>query len=345
MKKVLIVGAFDFEGLDTGGQPVKTRELYYGLVEQFGKENVQYIDTFNFKARISKFLSALLIKVRKADVIIMLPAHNGVVFLSTFLLLYKRKKTNLYYDVVGGWLPQRLTDDRHLTLKMKKMSGIWVETSSMKKALNKLGLNNISVVPNYKDLVPVEDNELSLYEVSKPIKFCTFSRVIPQKGIDLAIEAINRVNNIHNDVVAILDIYGPIDEGYRKTFMSLVENSKGIAYKGIVAPNQSVDILRRYFSLLFPTRFYTEGIPGTIIDAYASGLPIITSLWENCSDIFIEGYTGWGYPFDSEEQIYILIEKAVNDPEVFCSMRNNCLYEYKKFSKHTVVKQIISLME
>ena len=52
-------------------------------------------------------------------------------------------------------------------------------------------------------------------------------------------------------------------------------------YCGIKDPKDSVKTLKNYFALVFPTRFYTEGIPGTIIDAYYAGVPVIASKWES----------------------------------------------------------------
>lgn len=45
-----------------------------------------------------------------------------------------------------------------------------------------------------------------------------------------------------------------------------------IKYCGTVSFDKTTEVLKEYFALVFPTRFYTEGIPGTIIDAFASGL-------------------------------------------------------------------------
>ncbi len=51
--------------------------------------------------------------------------------------------------------------------------------------------------------------------------------------------------------------------------------------------------------MLFPTKFKTEGIPGTIIDAYASGLTVVSSIWDNYNEIIDDGITGIGYEIDN----------------------------------------------
>ena len=61
--------------------------------------------------------------------------------------------------------------------------------------------------------------------------------------------------------------------------------------------------MKYYFALLFPTRFYTEGIPGTILDAYAAGIPVICSRWESCADVVDDGVTGITYPFEDMQML------------------------------------------
>ena len=99
---------------------------------------------------------------------------------------------------------------------------------------------------------------------------------------------------------------------------------------GTVPSEKSVQTIKNYFALLFPTKFYTEGTPGTLIDACAAGVPVITSLWENYGDVFTEGVTGWGFEFGNLEQFKSLLKKAADDPEAFSKMKLSALNEFKK---------------
>jgi hypothetical protein len=76
-------------------------------------------------------------------------------------------------------------------------------------------------------------------------------------------------------------------------------------------------VLKDYFALLFPTHFYTEGIPGTVIDAYAAGIPVISAKWESYSDVIDEGVTGIGYKDGAERAsrhgVYLVDTKAKGD--------------------------------
>lgn len=77
--------------------------------------------------------------------------------------------------------------------------------------------------------------------------------------------------------------------------------------------------------LVLRTRFYTEGIPGTIIDAYAAGIPVISAKWQSFNDIIDDHATGIGYEFNNIsdlKQILVSISKA---PSTFNNMKLNCL--------------------
>jgi len=51
-----------------------------------------------------------------------------------------------------------------------------------------------------------------------PYKLCTFSRVLKEKGIEDAINAVIKVNTDCGREVCTLDIYGQIDENTKMRF-------------------------------------------------------------------------------------------------------------------------------
>ena len=83
--------------------------------------------------------------------------------------------------------------------------------------------------------------------------------------------------------IATLDIYGPVEDDYKEELFSLIESSQNnCKYCGIIDSSKSVEALKSYFALLFPTHWKHEGIPGTIIDAFSAGIPVIARKWQRC---------------------------------------------------------------
>ena len=335
--KICIIGAFGFDTMPTGGQPVKTRNLYRLLVERYGTDEISYIETYGWKKHPLKMFHAVRRAVKQSEIVIMLPAHNGVkIFTPLLLKCAKKTSTKLFYDVIGGWLPQKTQTDKKLAAQLRRFNGIWVETSSMKSALERQGFSNVSVIPNFKFITPLTPEELPPLE--KPYRLCTFSRVMKEKGIEDAIEAVTKVNKNLENTVYTLDIYGPVDEAYREKFEAIRSKFPDyIQYKGIAQPDESTSVLQGAFALLFPTHFATEGIPGTILDAYAAGGPIITAKWENCDDILDDNITGWGYEMNDMQGLYTILSQICSDTKKWNDIRKNCLKKYACFSANAVV--------
>ena len=118
-----------------------------------------------------------------------------------------------------------------------------------------------------------------------------------------------------------------------------------VRYKGAVPFDQSVAVLKNYFALLFPTRYFTEGVPGTIIDAYAAGLPVISAKWESFADVVAEDETGYGYDFGDQKAFHQLLERCAIEPAMILQLKENCLNEAKKFTPENALGVLMRKME
>lgn len=342
--KIGIIGAFGFDTLDTGGQPVKTRALYHGLTERYGRQNIEFVETMGWKKKPLKVLKHFFEVANKCDCLIMLPAENGLGVFVTLLMLYKNNR-KIYYDVIGGWLPTFIERKKRICKLLQQFNGIWVETAQMQKDLEALGLNNVTIIPNFKDLNILKENEMN-YNYEYPLPVCTFSRINKGKGIEDAINAVTAINQKYGKIIYKLDIYGAIGEEYVDEFKKMRSNfPEYISYKGIVPADKSVETVKQYFLLLFPTRFYTEGIPGTLIDAYCAGVPVISALWLNYVGVFENEVTGYGYPFGDVEQFEKQLEYAAVNIEKINMLKKNCLCKAHLFSKDIVINNICNYLE
>ena len=224
---------------------------------------------------------------------------------------------------------------------LKRFDGLYAETETLKQKLGALGLDNVSVVPNCKNLEILAKDEL-VYQSGEPLKLCTFSRVMKEKGIEDAANAVKEVNAQAGRIIYTLDIYGQVDSGEKEWFENL-ENGfpEYVKYKGEVGYDKSTEVLKNYFALLFPTRFYTEGIPGTIIDAYAAGIPVISAKWESFSDMVDEGVTGFGYEMGDVSGLARQLVAMAEDPETLNKMKSDCLKKSRDFTPQSALKNLI----
>lgn len=341
VKIIGICGHFGGGHTFLDGQTVKTKNLANELERIYGENEVMKVDTYGGV----KHFPILIIKLVKllfcCQNVIVLPAQNGLRVVATlyaYLNLMLHRK--LHYVVIGGWLPEFLADKNRLIKQLKKFSGIYVETITMKNALESIGFLNIFVMPNFKNIHILDKDEL-VYSKCEPYQLCTFSRVMKEKGIEDAIKAVTNINKANNRTVYELDIYGQIAPDQESWFESLQANFPSyIRYRGLVDHNQSVNVVKEYFALLFPTHFFTEGIPGTILDAYAAGVPIISSRWESFHDIIDDGKTGIGYEFSNTEELTSLLANFAEHPRDILALKNNCLEKAKSYLPKNVVNVI-----
>ena len=338
MKKVGIVGHFGFGHDLLNGQTIKVKILFQEFQKQLGAENTMAVDTHGGAKKVPAMIAGTIKMFRQRENCMVLPAYKGVLFFTPlFSVLNKIYHRRTYYIVVGGWLDSYLDKYKWLEKQLKNYTAICVETTTMKKALEKRGFQNIELMKNCKELQKLSFEELP-HSFTEPYALCTFSRVMKGKGIENLIHAIQEVNEKAGSTVYTLDIYGEVWKDYVDEFEAMKKEFPDyIKYKGSVNYDQSVDTLKNYFALAFPTLFYTEGIPGTIIDAYAAGLPVISSKWESYDDVIEDNITGIGYEFGSDDALVEVLEMIKSNPQKMIDMKEACLRKAKEFSPKAIV--------
>lgn len=142
-----------------------------------------------------------------------------------------------------------------------------------------------------------------------PLKLCTFSRVMREKGIEDAVNVVETVNRELGLTVFTLDIYGQVDSVQIEWFDELQSKFPSyIRYAGLVPFDKSVDVLKEYFALLFPTYYEGEGFAGTLIDAFSAGVPVIASDWKYNTEIVNEN-VGFIFPSGDEQAFADILKK------------------------------------
>ena len=347
MKTASVIGHFAFGKTFLDGQTIKTKILTEELQKKLGQEQVLIIDTYGGLKTLAKAPFQILFALKNSQNVIIFPAHNGLRVYAPLLSCLKRffKNRKLHYVVIGGWLPQFLKKRKGLAKALKNFDGIYVETGTMKSALEARGFENVFVMPNCKKLTMLSENEL-VYPQGVLHKLCTFSRVMREKGIETAINVIKKVNDQFGYLAYSLDIYGQVDTTQAEWFENLKKRfPEGVRYCGCVDADKSVEILQSYFALLFPTHFYTEGIPGTIIDAYAAGIPVISAKWESYSDVVDEGVTGIGYDFDDVEQFAQLLLNIAENPNTLLEMKYACIEKAENFIPANAIRVLLDAIQ
>lgn len=339
--QVSVLGHFG-EGVSLlNGQTVKTKIITEELQNQLGQDQVYKIDTHGGKKTLLKAPFQVISALKNSDNVLIFPAQNGLRVYAPLLsfcnFFFKRK---LHYIVIGGWLPTFLQDKLWLAKRLKRFDCIYVETEAMKKALQDQGFNNIFVMPNCKQLTVLSENKL-VYPTSNPYKLCTFSRVMREKGIEDAVDAVKAVNSELGYTAFELNIFGQIDRNQTEWFDSLQRKFPNfIHYGGQIPFDQSVEVLKDHFALLFPTYYEGEGFAGTLIDAYSAGVPVVATDWKYNSELVSEA-VGCLYPAQNREALIEILKSLASSPQDWLCKKTMCL---KTARQYEPAKAIVELL-
>ena len=328
------------------GQTIKTRVLVEELKRKYPCAEIFLVDTYQYQKHPWSILKNLFICMKESQAVFVLLSRNGmrVIFpIINFLNRFYRKP--ILHDCIGGSLDVLAEKYPGIRLQLNRFDVNWVESPNLKMRLEKMGIRNVVYLPNFKRLNVLPEGQLRKND-QRPFRFCTFSRVNEAKGVGRAAEAIIQINRKAGRIEASLDVYGPIEEDYGHVLKRYAELSDGaVAYRGVASPDQSVEILKDYYALLFPTTFDGEGFPGTVIDALSAGLPIIATQWHCNGEIIAHGKTGFLYPVEQPEQLGELIERAMLDAQSIFEMRKNCVKEAMKYDADTVMGVICDKLD
>lgn len=343
MKKVAILGHFAFGTDKANGQTIKTKIVAAALKKEIGEEQMGFFDTMGGWLFLVKMPFMMLRMLWSYRNIIIMPAYKGVHLIALLIVLlnipFRRK---LHYVVIGGWLPNYVRKYPILRWAVRKIDVVYVETNYMLEALRQEGYKNIKLMPNFKPITIKDEKDLHAVG-APPFALCTFSRVMKEKGIEDAIYAVKKSNETLGHKVFTLDIYGLIQKGEEQWFEQLMSRQpEEIRYCGIAPFDKSTEVLGRYFALLFPTHFHTEGFPGTIIDAMSAGVPPIASDCPSDKELIADGKTGLLFPLGNADQLADILVHCAGHPAIINDMRPLCLNKAGEYQPEKVIKALSS---
>lgn len=342
MKKICIVGHFNFKGELSGGQTIKTHIISDAIKNNTNNQvKIFKIDTANWKRKNILLMFKILLNFFRCKDVIFLPAQNGIkVFLPLFTVLKILFKVKLHYIVTGAWLANLVKRKHKYVNLLKKIDYIYVQTSVLKNSLCDIGIcKNLVLMPNFKHFDKI--NEVFKKDYSYPFKLCVLSRIEEKKGILEAIEVVSKLNESLLEPKCELDIYGPVKKEFEDDFYMSLKKTNCVKYLGNLHYSKINSVLKNYNLLLFPTKYFTEGLPGTIIDAYSSGVPVLASRWASSSEFIIENKTGLTYEFDNRDDFANKLHYLISKPELIKTMKKYCLNEAQKYHEVNVIKILL----
>lgn len=183
----------------------------------------------------------------------------------------------------------------------KKVDVYIVPSEFLKNKLNnsslKLPGSQIAVKPNFIKDIPAEN-------INREDFFLFIGRLSPEKGIATLLQCFAAAPSLK------LVIAG--DGPDKDMVLAHTKNVANITYLGQQLKEQVLELMKKCRALLFPSIWY-EGLPLTIIEALATGTPVIASNLGAMTEMIQDGYNGFYFnPGNADELRNKVIQLAGN---------------------------------
>ncbi|MBO5632959.1 MAG: glycosyltransferase family 4 protein [Aeriscardovia sp.] len=338
MKRILVLGAFGYRETLYDGQTIKTRNLFDLIKAEY--KSVQYYDTQELQYSKLGYLK-MLWEIVMTKYLVYLPAHNNLTyFFPLIFVLSKLFNIKIHYFVVGGWLKELIEDKPIHQWMLRQIEGIHCETRLMKHNLEKCyKFENVDTFPNFRKTKFVPQS----HHTPGFLRVVFMARINKMKGLDLVFKLGDSINNLKLGQKISIDFYGPLqnEDNDEKYFNENIAKYSFMSYLGPVEPENIYTTLEKYDVMILPTHYYTEGLPGSVLDAYIAGIPVVVTNWKHAPEFVDDNSTGLIIPFkDDGSALFKSILHLLQNEELLQRMKHNARNKSFDYSAEQALIQI-----
>ena len=239
----------------------------------------------------------------------------------------------------GGWLKRFV-----LTLYKPVLAG--AKVVFFENAGNRDTLAATGVVPRGRDVVlhgagvNLEDYPCQPYPQEGTVRFLFVGRVMHEKGVDELFAAAKRMKQTYGDSVEF-HIVGSFEEGY-KPLMDELEQTGVVKYHGYQSD------MKRFYAMadcvVLPS--YHEGMSNVLLEAAASGRPLITSDIPGCREAVEPGVSGYLCPARDADALYAAMRRFLELPPAQRTAMGAASHDWiaRNFNKKAVVAETVAAL-
>ena len=206
---------------------------------------------------------------------------------------------------------------------------------------------DLGIVPKDKTCVVNGSGVDVAHFDAKPLpsmpKFLLIARLLGDKGIREYIAAANKVKEKYPD--AVFQLVGPEDpspNGISLAELSILNQKNSVEYLG------GTKDVRPYIEgcSIFVLPSYHEGLPRTVLEAMATGRPILTTDVPGCRQTVVNGENGWLVEKANVRQLAEKMIWFIETPKEWKRMAeaSRAIVE-DNFDVHKVNKELLKIME
>lgn len=169
------------------------------------------------------------------------------------------------------------------------------------------------------------------------IRFLFISRIMKEKGIEQYMEAAKVITKKYDNVE--FHVLGACENEYKEKLQELLKENILIYHN---RQDDIIPFLKEASCLIHPS-YYPEGMSNVLLEASASGRPVITTNRSGCREIVDDGKTGYIIEIKNTEQLIEKIEQFIKLPyEQKVQMGLNARKKVEKeFDRNIVIKKYL----
>jgi glycosyltransferase involved in cell wall biosynthesis len=189
---------------------------------------------------------------------------------------------------------------------------IWKQAAAV--VANSKGLRKLALAFDSHFEIPVIPNGIDLDYYQTPDREWSFprllsvGRLVHQKGLDLAMRALGGLKEVDWE-------WHIAGDGPEMQALQTLARQLGIAdrvkFLGWQSREQLVQTYRQTNVFLFPSRH--EGMPNAVLEAMASGMPVIASCIAGNDELVLNEQTGYLVPSEDIDALQTALKKLLND--------------------------------
>lgn len=342
--KILFIADLNLGNNPQGGGQFKSRMLQR-VYQEIPKVEFQVIDTTGYKKNFAiLFKLFYLVLFRQFDHIVLSTSTKSAdLFLHIIYFLKRSVLSKVIYNPQGMFIEQALLHGVYNIKKYKSLNVFYFESKRAVGIFREMGIN-AKYYSNGK-YFDMENHYLKLKEAPfQTLNLVFISRICEDKGVLLIFDALEKLRNRLNGVSISVDFYGPIANDFKETFESqLIENTHYCGYLDMLNDvESSYRKLSSYDAMILPTHWKGEGIAGVFIDAYISGLPILTTAWGVNEEIISNDVDGWIVPPNDSDALAEKLIQIARDFDKLNQMKRAAFEKRRNFHITNIQETLIN---
>lgn len=329
---------------------------FYRILNLQRIDGIDYFFTKNRGWWLKKVFRFLFIyykfykKIKKYDIIHINPSLGNTATWRDIVFLWiakmRNKKVIAFFHGWNDNIENKIKKKRllrNIFLQYNKIDAFFVSGTIFKNKLISMGISEKKTF--YLETMIADDRYLCDFSVERkiedfkspntPLRFLFISRFASGKGMKLAIDIFNKLQN-KTDISMELIMAGDGDLLQETKEYVLSNKINNIVFPGYVRDKAKHDLYVKSHITLFPT-MYGEGIPNTVLEGMLYGMPIISRVNAGIPDWVINDQNGYILQSTEPDDFVPLIEKIIFDKQLYEKISRN---NYNK-AKNNFVKDVI----